>query len=115
MDIQALTVDEIWQEIDRLTEENPDAIGNLEGSFAFHIKSDEEKSYTIILKNRKAEISASLDEHAGCILTMNEKNFKKLIDGTLNAPAAFMTGKLKVKGNMGLALKLESALKKFTK
>jgi|SRR5699024_9482392 len=115
MDIQALTVDEIWQEIDRLTEENPDAIGNLEGIFAFQIKNDEVKSYSITLKDSKADISASLDEHADCILTMNEKNFKKLIDGSLNAPAAFMTGKLKVKGNMGLALKLESALKKFMK
>ena len=114
MDIQAVSVEEIWTQVEQITEENPEVINGLEGTFAFRIKSNEEKQYTIKLVNNEANITKSLDETADCLLTMSEKNFKKLIDGSLNAPTAFMTGKLKVKGNLGLALKLENALKQFT-
>lgn len=41
------------------------------------------------------------------------KEFQKLLQGDLNSTTAFMTGRLKVKGNIGLALKLESILKKY--
>ena len=45
---------------------------------------------------------------------MSVKDFKKLLDGNLNSAASYMTGKLKIKGNLGLALKLESLLKKYS-
>ncbi|NLA04878.1 MAG: SCP2 sterol-binding domain-containing protein, partial [Firmicutes bacterium] len=37
-------------------------------------------------------------------------DFGSLLDGKLNATSAFMAGKLKVKGDMGLAMKLQSLL-----
>ena len=114
MDIQALSVDEIWQQVERITTEHPEAIAGLNGTFAFDIKGDEPKQYSIALANGEATITKTIDESADCIFSLNEKNFKKLIEGSLNAPTAFMTGKLKVKGNIGLALKLEGALKKFS-
>ncbi|QRW03708.1 chaperone protein DnaJ [Ceratobasidium sp. AG-Ba] len=39
------------------------------------------------------------------------KTFSELAAGTLNGQKAFMTGKLKTKGNMMLATKLEAVLK----
>ena len=41
-------------------------------------------------------------------ITCEARNFIDLATGKLNGPMAFMTGKLKVKGDMGLALKLQS-------
>ena len=46
-----------------------------------------------------------------CTVTMAENDFLDLISGKLNGQMAFMTGKLKVAGDMGLALKLNSFLK----
>ncbi len=42
---------------------------------------------------------------------VNDKDFLDLAAGTLNAQKAFMSGKIKIKGNMGLSAKLEAVLK----
>jgi putative sterol carrier protein len=39
---------------------------------------------------------------------MKEKDFVDLMTGKINGQSAFMGGKLKIKGNMGMAMKLGS-------
>lgn len=46
------------------------------------------------------------DGDADVTLILSEENFEGLIDGSLNPQMAFMMGKLKIDGDMGLALKL---------
>lgn len=41
-------------------------------------------------------------------IRISAENLKKLVDGTLDPTLAYMTGKLKVEGSMGVALKLTS-------
>ena len=41
---------------------------------------------------------------------MTAADFVEMMNGNLNAQMAFMSGKLKVAGDMGLALKLQSIL-----
>ena len=50
------------------------------------------------------------DDEADVTLTANRETFEGLLNGDVNQTMAFMTGKLKVDGNMGLAMKLGSAL-----
>jgi len=46
------------------------------------------------------------DREADVTLIISEENFEGLMDGSLNPQMAFMMGKLKIDGDMGLALKL---------
>jgi putative sterol carrier protein len=46
-----------------------------------------------------------------CTISISEANFVDLVNGKLPSTAAFMQGKLKIKGNMGLAMKLANVLK----
>ncbi|WP_321397419.1 SCP2 sterol-binding domain-containing protein [Emcibacter sp.] len=46
------------------------------------------------------------DGDADVTMIINEENFAGLMDGSLNPQMAFMMGKLKIEGDMGLALKL---------
>ncbi len=50
------------------------------------------------------------DEAADVTLTASRETFEGLLSGNVNPTAAFMTGKLAVDGDMGLALQLGSAL-----
>jgi len=50
------------------------------------------------------------DEAAEVTLTANADVFRSILEGDVNATSAFMQGKLTVDGNMGLAMKLGSAL-----
>ena len=51
------------------------------------------------------------DEDADCTLSIKSEDLEKIMAGQLDATMAFMTGKLKVKGNTGIAMKLASVLK----
>jgi putative sterol carrier protein len=44
---------------------------------------------------------------ADATITTSEESFEKIIAGELNPTTAYMTGKLKLKGDMGAAMKLQ--------
>ena len=50
------------------------------------------------------------DDEAEVTLTASVEVFQDLLSGELSAASAFMTGKLTVDGNMGLAMKLGAVL-----
>ena len=50
------------------------------------------------------------DEPADVTLTADAETFRAILDGGLNPTAAFMTGKLKVDGDMGAAMRLSGVL-----
>jgi putative sterol carrier protein len=50
------------------------------------------------------------DDDADVTLTADADTFRAMLEGELNPTAAFMSGKLSVDGDMGLAMKLGAAL-----
>jgi len=50
------------------------------------------------------------DKDADCTIGVTMANFEKLVAGELDPTTAFMLGKLKVSGSMGVAMKLSSVL-----
>ena len=51
------------------------------------------------------------DKAADCTIKMDFADFADLIGGKLDGMTAFMTGKLKIEGDMGVAMKLQSILR----
>lgn len=50
------------------------------------------------------------DDDADVTLSADPETFKSILDGETNPTSAFMTGKLSVDGDMGLAMKLAAVL-----
>jgi putative sterol carrier protein len=50
------------------------------------------------------------DKDADCTISMTMEDFESITKGDLDATSAFMMGKLKVEGDMSIAMKLSSVL-----
>lgn len=50
------------------------------------------------------------DDEADVTLSADAETFQEILEGELNATAAFMGGRLKVDGDMGMAMKLGGVL-----
>jgi putative sterol carrier protein len=44
---------------------------------------------------------------ADVTISSSEETFQKVVEGEMNPTSAYMTGKLKIKGDMGAAMKLQ--------
>jgi putative sterol carrier protein len=54
-----------------------------------------------------SEGGAEGDADADATIAASEETFQQIASGDLNATTAYMTGKLKVRGDMGAAMKLQ--------
>jgi len=60
---------------------------------------------------RVDECGASVDDaEADCTLTADPETFQGILTGEVDPTSAFMSGKLTVDGDMGVAMQLSSAL-----
>ena len=58
----------------------------------------------------KNEVSTK-DDEADSTITIKKKSLANMMSGKLDPMIAFMSGRIKVKGSMGVALKLQSLFK----
>jgi putative sterol carrier protein len=71
----------------------------------YQIVLDDGKKYTINLKEGSGSVKAGESASPDCTFTMKADDFIELARGKLNPQSAFMGGKLKIKGSIGIAMK----------
>ena len=62
--------------------------------------------WTVKVEDGKVNVTEGGDD-ADAVITASDATFQKIISGEQNPTSAYMTGKLKVKGDMGAAMKLQ--------
>ena len=67
--------------------------------------------YHFRIANESIEVQMGTHASPNITITMKEKDYLDMVNGKLNGQTAFMTGKLKIAGDMGLALKLPNLFK----
>lgn len=73
-----------------------------------------DKSWTLVSKrNEPFQVLNDKPEKADVTLTTDEATFVKMAKGQTKPTSAFMSGKLKIKGSMGIALKVEKLFGKM--
>jgi putative sterol carrier protein len=63
-------------------------------------------TWTVDVKDGKLTVAEG-GNNADATISVSEDNFEQMIRGDLNPTTAYMTGKLKVKGDMSAAMKLQ--------
>ena len=64
--------------------------------------------YHFTVTNETIEVKRGKHASPNITVTMKESDYLDMVNGKLNGQMAFMTGKLKIAGDMGLALKLQT-------
>jgi putative sterol carrier protein len=65
--------------------------------------------WTVKVEDGKVEVTEG-DAGGDCTVSTSEETFQKIIEGRQNPVTAYMTGKLKVDGDMSAAMKLKEIL-----
>lgn len=110
--MEQMTVEQIWKMVQIELQKNQDPYADVKAVYEFHV-TDKDLTYQVAFQEGEVTFAEERTEEADCVLSMKESDFKKLLSGDLNSTMAFMTGKLKLKGNMQLALTLEKMLKQY--
>lgn len=87
-----------------------DKLTSVNAIYEFQLSGPNGGTWTLDLTVPGGSVSSGSSGKAQCTVSMVDEDFVKMVTGSLNAQMAFMTGKLKVAGNMGLALKLTSVI-----
>lgn len=96
--------------IDELTNKIKEKVGTNSGLDAT-VKFDLGGDGVIFVDGKSSPNSVSNeDKDADCTITMTLENFLKLIAGDLDPTTAYMFGKLKISGSMGVAMKLSKVI-----
>lgn len=84
---------------------NPAAAAGLDLVFGFNI-TDEDKHYSLTVKDSKCDLQAGENPDANVTLIMDSDTLKGIVSGDTDGMQAFMGGKLRLEGDMMLAMKL---------
>ena len=79
--------------------------------YQYIITGDNGGEWAIDLKADTPTLKEGKVDNADCTMTMAGSDFVDMINGTLDGQAAFMSGKLKIDGDMSLATRLGEVLK----
>ncbi|OQR72007.1 hydroxysteroid dehydrogenase protein 2-like [Tropilaelaps mercedesae] len=87
---------------------NEDLVGQVKGVFSFNVKGEPEPYY-VDLKNGSGACGKGKPPKGNpdVTLSMDKDTFMKMFAGQLNPTNAFMAGKLTLKGDLPVAMKLD--------
>lgn len=79
-------------------------------AYQFNITGEGEGKFYVEIKDKQVHVEPYEYYDRNAIITMDSGDFLKLVDGKLDAVGAFMSGKLKVDGDLTAALRLTEFL-----
>ena len=86
------------------TRVDPSRTAGMNTTYLFDI--DGAGRWTVKVDDGKVAVTEG-GEDADCTITSSQETFGRIVEGDLNPTSAYMTGKLKVKGDMSAAMKLQ--------
>ncbi len=89
---------------------DPAKMKGVSAVYQFDLSGDNGGVFHAAVDDGKATVVEGAHDSPNITISMTADDFDAMLDGKLNATSAFMAGKLKVKGDMSLAMKLQSLL-----
>jgi putative sterol carrier protein len=87
---------------------DPAKISGMNATYQFVITGDGGGEWYVKIADGAAEVAKGMAENPSITLTASDEDWLKIVSGQLSGQTAFLTGKLKIKGDVSLAMKLQS-------
>lgn len=87
---------------------DPDKAKAIGGIYQFNVTGEDAGHWCVDLT--VPEVREETNDGAQCIIEVDSQDFLDIVSGALPGPQAFMMGKLKIEGDMGMAMKLGEVL-----
>lgn len=84
-----------------------EAAGNLRATIQFVISGEEASTHHLVIENGTCTYHAGAAESPTLTINTPGQVWRDIAEGKLDGAKALMTGKFKVKGDMGLLMKLQ--------
>ena len=91
---------------------NADAAKGMNSTIQFNLSGDNGGQWYVTIKDGKAEVTKGTAPSANMTMSMAAPDYVDMTTGKLNGQMAFMSGKLKISGDMGLAMKMQTLFKR---
>jgi putative sterol carrier protein len=105
------SIKELFEErIPRKIQAHPDVAEKIAAVFQFEVTGAEGGSWFVDLSTPGGRVAAGTSPDAKCTIGMKDADLLAMVNGKLSPQMAFMTGKIKIKGDYGLAMKLQQVL-----
>ena len=101
----APTIDEIMQRLPAAFD--PTRAQGVKANVQFDFTSDGGKKYVVRLAETGCTVEEGEIASADATVITSQATYQAVIEGQLNVATAFMTGKLKVKGNLQLLMRFQ--------
>ncbi len=102
---------EIFERVERKLKEKPDDFTEVAAVYKFVIDGPEGGTWIIDLRKDTLGVREG-DENAECTVRILDDHFVDLFTGKMAAESALLTGKIKLSGNVLLALRFAELLKR---
>ena len=89
---------------------DPDKIVGMNATFQFIATGDDGGEWYVRIVDGQAEVAEGTVDNPNITLTATAQDWIDVMSGKLDGQAAFLMGKLKIEGDMTLAMKLQSIL-----
>lgn len=86
---------------------NPAAAGNMNKTLQWNVTGEDAGKYALKVADGKCELITGGVEKPDITFTVADKDWLAIAEGKLDAMSAFTTGKLKLAGDMMLAMKVQ--------
>jgi putative sterol carrier protein len=93
------------------TQINADAAKGMNSVIQFNLSGDGGGNYYVEIKDGTATVGEGTHASPNMTMTLAASDYVDMITGKLNGQMAFMSGKLKIAGDMGLAMKMQTLFK----
>ncbi|WP_051184402.1 SCP2 sterol-binding domain-containing protein [Desulfatiglans anilini] len=85
---------------------DPNAAKGLDATIRFDITGSDGGQWSAVIRENTCTIEENLPSEPSVVLTMSDQTWIAMVNRELNGMQAFMTGKLRVKGNILLAQRI---------